>query len=61
MFRRNRLVRVPVTLGEAPPTRFEIAAVAEPGAAAARYQAWLGEPHPSGQSLCVVTTTTRSI
>ena len=61
VFRRSRLVRVPVTLAEAPPTRFEIAAVAEPGAAAARYQTWLGEPHPGGQSLCVVTTTTRAL
>jgi predicted metalloprotease with PDZ domain len=62
VFRRNRLVRVPVVVAEAPPTRWEIAAVAEPGPErAARYAAWMGEPHPSGQSLCVVTTTTRAL
>jgi predicted metalloprotease with PDZ domain len=62
VFRRHRLVRLAVVLAEAPPTRWEIAAVAEPGPeVAARYAAWIGEPHPSGQSLCVVTTTTRAL
>ena len=43
----------------APPTRYEIAGVADPGPAAARYQAWLGEPHPGAQILATVTTTAR--
>jgi hypothetical protein len=33
--------------------------VADPGPAAARYQAWLGESHPGAQSLATVTTTAR--
>jgi predicted metalloprotease with PDZ domain len=58
-FRRHRLIELPAVLAPSPPTRWEIAAVAEPGAAAARYQAWLGEPHPGAQVLATVTTTTR--
>jgi len=54
-----RLVRVPVELGAAPPTRYEIAGVADAGAAAARYQAWMGEPHPGAQVLATITTTAR--
>nr|MBA2540272.1 M61 family metallopeptidase [Deltaproteobacteria bacterium] len=62
VFRRHRLVELPLTLAGAPPTRYEIAAVAEPAAgAAARYQAWLGEAHPGAQSLATVTTTSRWI
>jgi predicted metalloprotease with PDZ domain len=62
VFRRSRLVALPVVVAEAPPTRWEIAAVAEPGPDASdRYAAWMGEPHPSGQSLCVVTTTSRAL
>lgn len=59
VFRRHRLVHVPVVLGAAPPTRYEIVAAADPGAAAARYSAWIGEPHPSGQTLTTITTTAR--
>lgn len=59
VFRRHRLVEVPVVLAPAPPTRYEIAGAVDPGAAAARYQAWLGEPHPGTQVLATVTTTAR--
>jgi predicted metalloprotease with PDZ domain len=58
-FRRNRLIELPVVLAPAPPTRWEIVGHAEPGAAGARYQAWLGEPHPGAQVLATVTTTAR--
>ena len=58
-FRRHRLIQLAAVLAVAPPTRWEIAGVAEPGAAAARYQAWLGEPHPGAQSVATVTTTAR--
>jgi len=61
VFRRHRLVEVPVALASAPATRWEIAGVADPGNAAARYQAWLGEPHPGAQVLATVTTTARWI
>ncbi|HMG55870.1 MAG TPA: PDZ domain-containing protein, partial [Kofleriaceae bacterium] len=59
VFRRARLLRVPVQLAAAPPTRYEIAGHSEPGAAAARYQAWLGESHPGPHVLATVTTTAR--
>jgi predicted metalloprotease with PDZ domain len=59
LFRRHRLVEVTATLGAAPPTRFEIAGIADAGPAATRYQAWLGEPHPGSQILATVTTTAR--
>jgi predicted metalloprotease with PDZ domain len=59
LFRRHRLLELPVTLGPAPATRYEIAGVADPGAAAARFTAWLGEPHPGAQALATVTTTAR--
>ncbi|HMG20075.1 MAG TPA: PDZ domain-containing protein, partial [Kofleriaceae bacterium] len=59
VFRRARLRRVPVQLAAAPPTRYEIAGHSEPGAAAARYQAWLGESHPGPHVLATVTTTAR--
>ncbi|MDX2087383.1 MAG: PDZ domain-containing protein [Kofleriaceae bacterium] len=59
VFRRHRLLALPIVLAPAPPTRYEIAAVAEPGPAAARYQAWLGEPHPGSAILATVTTTAR--
>ena len=51
-----------VTLSAAPPTRYEITALADPGAAAAaRYQAWLGESHPGAGTLATVTATSRWI
>ena len=59
VFRRHRLIELPIVLGAAPATRYEIVGVAEPGPAAARYQAVLGEPHPGAQSLATVTTTAR--
>jgi len=59
VFRRHRLIEVPLVLGAAPATRYEIAAVACEPAAAQRYQAWLGEPHPGAQSLATVTATAR--
>jgi predicted metalloprotease with PDZ domain len=60
-FRRHRLIDLPAVLAPAPPTRWEIAGVADPGAAAARYEKWLGEPHPGAQVLATVTTTARSL
>jgi predicted metalloprotease with PDZ domain len=59
VFRRGRLLRLPLRLGPAPATRYEIVGIAEPGLAAARYQAWLGEPHPGSQVLATVITTAR--
>jgi predicted metalloprotease with PDZ domain len=59
VFRRARLLRLPLTLGSAPPTRYEIAGMPDAGAAAARYHIWLGEPHPGAQVLATVTTTAR--
>ena len=59
VFRRHRLLELPLVLAPAPPTRYEIAGVADPGAAATRYQAWLGEPHPGSTVLATITTTAR--
>jgi predicted metalloprotease with PDZ domain len=60
LFRRHRLVELPCELAVSPPTRYEIATVADAGPAAARYQAWLGEPHPgASQILATITTTAR--
>ncbi|MEO8550176.1 MAG: PDZ domain-containing protein [Kofleriaceae bacterium] len=59
LFRRHKLVDARVTLAAAPATRYELVGVAEPGPAAARYQAWLGEAHPGAQCLATVTTTAR--
>lgn len=61
VFRRHRLKTLSVTLAAAPPTRWEIAGIAEPGGAAARFQAWLGEAHPGAGTLASVTTTARWI
>ncbi len=62
VFRRHRLLSLAVEVGVAPLTRHELVAVAEPSPAqAARYQAWMGEPLPAGQSLATVTTTSRTI
>jgi predicted metalloprotease with PDZ domain len=60
-FRRGKLVRITLRLGAAPATRYEIVGLADPGAAAARYHAWLGELHPGTQVLATVTTTSRWI
>jgi predicted metalloprotease with PDZ domain len=60
VFRRHRLIDIPVVIAAAPPNRYEITAVARPEpAAAARYERWLGEPHPGDQTLASVTTTSR--
>jgi predicted metalloprotease with PDZ domain len=59
VFRRARLLRLPLRLAAAPATRYEIAGLADAGAAAARYQAWLHEPHPGAQVLATITTTAR--
>jgi predicted metalloprotease with PDZ domain len=61
VFRRARLLRITVRLGAAPATRYEIVGIADAGAAAARYHAWLGEPHPGAQTLATITTTARWI
>jgi predicted metalloprotease with PDZ domain len=63
LFRRNRLHAVQVTLAAAPATKWEIAGPAELAPdAAARYQAWIGEPHPgAGQVLATVACATRWI
>lgn len=61
VFRRARLIRLPLQLGAGPPTRYEIMGLSDPGAAATRYQAWLGEPHPGAQVLATITTTARWI
>ncbi len=59
LFRRHKLVEARVTLAAAPPTRYELAAVADPGPAAGRYFAWLGEVHPGALNLATITTTAR--
>lgn len=59
VFRRHRLVTLSLVLGAAPPTRFEIAGIADAGPAAARFQAWLGESHPGTAVLATITTTAR--
>jgi len=59
LFRRHKLVDAAVTLAAAPATRYEICGVADPGPAAARYLAWLGEAHPGAQTLATITTTAR--
>lgn len=53
------LVELPIVLAAAPPTRYEIVGIADPVAAAGRYQAWIGEPHPGAQVLATVTATAR--
>jgi predicted metalloprotease with PDZ domain len=59
LFRRHKLVDTRITLAAAPPTRYELVGIADPGPAGQRYQAWLGEPHPGAQSLATITTTAR--
>jgi predicted metalloprotease with PDZ domain len=60
LFRRGRLIELPCELATSPPTRYEIVSVGDAGPAAARYQAWLGEPHPgASQNLATITTTAR--
>jgi predicted metalloprotease with PDZ domain len=62
LFRRHRLVETTVQLAHMPPTRYEIATVAEAtvSQAPAHYQAWLGEVFPGpNQVLAGITTTAR--
>jgi predicted metalloprotease with PDZ domain len=60
LFRRHRLLDVTVRLDHAPPTRYEFATVADPGAGADEYTRWLGEPYPGpAQVLATVLTTAR--
>lgn len=61
VFRRHRLLEIPMVVGVAPSTRYEIAGLADPGPGAERFRRWLGEPHPGTQTLATVTTTTRWI
>lgn len=61
LFRRHRLTLLTAQLAAAPATRYEIAGIADPGPAAARFAAWLGEPYPGAQSLATVTATARWI
>jgi predicted metalloprotease with PDZ domain len=56
VFRRGRLLTVPVTLDGAPPNRYEIATVEAPtDAQRARFEAWLGQPFPK-EALQVAAT-----
>ena len=59
LFRRHRLVEAVVEIAAAPPTRWDIVGVADDAAAAGRFAAWLGEPHPGAQTVASVTTTSR--
>lgn len=60
LFRRHRLIDAVVELEHAPPTRYEFATTADPGAAVEQYARWLGEPFPGpGQVLATVLTTAR--
>jgi predicted metalloprotease with PDZ domain len=62
LFRRARLTALPVVLAPSPPTKLEIAAVADPDEArAARWRSWMREPHPGAQVLATVTTTARAV
>lgn len=55
LFRRNRLVTVELAAGTPPPASWELAGVESCGPeAAARYEAWLGEPHPGPVVLATV-------
>jgi len=62
LFRRGRLLRVPVTLAAAPPTKWELAGVVDCAPdAQARYQAWLGEAYPGAATICQVACAGRWI
>ena len=60
LFRRHRLHRVAVKVVNVPPTRYELATVAEGavGQSAAHYQQWLGEPYPGPAHVLATVTTT---
>ncbi len=62
LFRRHRLLRFDVKVVHVPPTRYELATVAEAavGQGPAHYQQWLGEAYPGpNHVLATVTTTAR--
>ena len=60
LFRRHRLLDIVAELEHAPPTRYEFATVAEPGAGSEHYTRWLGEPYPGpSQVLATILTTAR--
>jgi predicted metalloprotease with PDZ domain len=62
LFRRGRLLTLPVVIGASPPTRLEIVGAADVDAArAGRWTAWMGEPHPGAQVLATLTTTARAL
>ncbi|MBL8627168.1 MAG: M61 family metallopeptidase [Myxococcales bacterium] len=62
LFRRGRLVRLAAEVGAGPLPRFELQTrVDAPPAVAARYQRWLGEPYPPGETLASITVATRSV
>jgi len=61
-FRRGRLLLTPVVLEAAPPHRYELVARADASTAEqARYTAWLFDAFPSGDTLAVISTITRSL
>ncbi len=60
LFRRHRLLEVSAVINHAPPTRYELATVADPGTGADEYTRWLGEPFPGpAQVLATILTTAR--
>jgi predicted metalloprotease with PDZ domain len=62
LFRRGRLLTLPVVVGASPPTRLEIVGATDVDAArAGRWAAWMGEPHPGAQVLATITTTARAL
>lgn len=62
VFRRHRLLTVPVALAPLPPGKYEIASGAEVSeATSANYHAWLGTALLASQTLATVTTTNRSV
>jgi len=62
LFRRGRLVQLRAEVGAGPPPRFELQTrVDAPPAVAARYQRWLGEPYPPGETLASITIATRAV
>lgn len=62
LFRRGRLVRLAAEVGAGPLPRFELQTrVDAPPAVAARYQRWLGEPYPPGETLAAITVAARSV
>ena len=60
VFRRGRLVLTPVVVGAAPPTRHELAAVADPSPGQlAAYHRWMAEDLTPGHTLAVLVSSSR--